>query len=169
MARSLAPQTGRPPGMKPVHGVVGAVVLVLWFGLAAFVLTHGRGDASGVDVYSELPPGFTTELQSRGVTYSGLSSVDATTVKAVLATASGSGATGSSPLVFRTSLSSTRPLGSKKFTDQPALMVVVPGVQPSQGTSATSVFVEFVDPITFSVLTQLTYGGSATASATPSG
>ena len=69
--------------MKPVHGVVALVLAVVWFGTLGFVLTHGSGDKSSVDVYSELPPGFDAQLQTLGVKYQGLSSVDATTQRAV--------------------------------------------------------------------------------------
>ncbi len=92
--RSLSPEatpdyihrTGAPHGFKPYHLVVGAVVLVAWFGVLAFVLTHGRDEASSVDVYSQLPPGFTGALQAKGVTYKGLSPVDAATQSQALAT-----------------------------------------------------------------------------------
>jgi hypothetical protein len=41
------------------------------------------------------------------------------------------------------------------YTDQPALMVVVP-----QAGSGTSVFVAFLDPTTYKTLTSLTYAAS---------
>src|SRR3954453_5962159 len=50
---------GRTPGMRPIHAVVALVVAVAWAGVLAFVLTHGKDQGSGVDVYSELPAGFT--------------------------------------------------------------------------------------------------------------
>ena len=62
-----------------MHLVIGAVVFVVWFGVLGFVLTHGRNEASSVDVYSELPPGFNDALAAKGVTYQGLSPVDANT------------------------------------------------------------------------------------------
>lgn len=171
LGEPLVHPTGRAPGIRRAHGVIGAIVLVVWVGLAAFVLAHGRGSPSGVDVYSQLPADFDTQLQATGVHYSGLSPVDGTTVKAVLASTSGAGTVTSdaNALVFRTSFSTIRPLGSKKFTDQPALMVVVPGVRSGSGSSSSGVFVEFVDPVTFQVFTQLTYdGSSASPSASPS-
>ena len=72
--------------MKPIHGVVAGVLVLVWIGVLAFVLTHGKDQGSGVDVYSELPPGFTAALQTKGVTFSGLSPVDGATVQQVLAT-----------------------------------------------------------------------------------
>ena len=70
--------------MKPVHAVVAGLFALFWIGLLAFVLTHGKDEGSGVDVYSELPPGFTAALQTKGVTYAGLSPVDSATVQQVL-------------------------------------------------------------------------------------
>jgi len=137
--------------------VVGGVLAVVWFGLLGFVLVHGKGEASSVDVYSELPPGFTTSLQQQGVTYAGLSPVDDATVQQVLtrATTDVSAPTGSAPIVLRTAFT------GDSFTDQPALMVVVPNPQfstPTSGGGATSpVFVAFVDPTTYKTLTTVTY------------
>ena len=51
---------GRPPGMQAGPPAVVAVVFALvWVGVLVVVLTHGQDEASSVDVYSELPPGFT--------------------------------------------------------------------------------------------------------------
>ena len=57
--------------------------------MLAYVLTHGKDEGSSVDVYSELPPGFTAALQTKGVTYAGLSPVDSGTVDQVLSHATG--------------------------------------------------------------------------------
>jgi hypothetical protein len=152
--------TGRPPGFKPVHLVVAGVLAVVWLGVIAFVLTHGRDQASSVDVYSELPPGFTAALQGEGVTYQGLSPVDATTQQQALAHVPATGTTGSSgqtgesqPLVFRTSFSAVRGNG-RPGVATPALMVVVP-------SSGSAVTVDFVDPTTFAELKTVTYGGAS--------
>lgn len=155
MSEPVARPSGRPYGFKPFHLVVGVVVAVVWVGLAAFVLTHGRGESSSVDVYSELPPDFTAQLQAKGVQYQGLSPVDATTTQSVLAQPLGGGvvSSGSSAIVLRTALTDT---GAKPtYQDQAALMVVVPDVRT--GGSGSSVFVAFLDPITFKTLTTLTY------------
>jgi hypothetical protein len=154
-------RTGRPPGFQTYHLVVGAVLGVAWIGILAFVVTHGKNDGSSVDVYSELPPGFTTSLQQQGVTYAGLSPVDDATVRQALsqATTAGAGPTGSAPIVLRTSFSDHGQGAS--YTDQPALMVVVADAQSaSAGTAAPSVFVAFVDPTTYKTLTTLTYDAS---------
>ena len=53
------------------------MVLIVWFSVLGFVLTHGRNESSSVDVYSQLPPGFTGALQAKGVTfYSDVNVVD---------------------------------------------------------------------------------------------
>ena len=152
--------TGRPPGFRPVHLVVAGVLAVVWLGLTAFVLTHGRHEASSVDVYSELPPGFTGALQAEGVTYQGLSPVDAATQQQALShvpangSAGPSGQTGESqPLVFRTSFSVVRGNGQPGAAT-PALMIVVPG-------DGSAVTVDFVDPTTFAELKTVTYGGAS--------
>jgi hypothetical protein len=167
LGESLVHRTGRPAGFKPFHIVVAVVVGIVWFGVAAFVLTHGRGDQSSVDVYSELPADFTGQLLAQGVQYQGLSSIDAATQQTVLSRAGANGvvAGDSSALVFRTAFTDKATSGGKRYTDQPALMVVVPDAQTS-GRSATSVFVEFVDPSSYQVLKTLTYQG---ATASPSG
>jgi hypothetical protein len=154
--------TGRPYGFRPFHVVVGVVVGCLWVGLAAFALTHGHGESSAVDVYSELPPDFTAQLQARGVQYQGLSPVDATTTQKVLAQSGGNGvvASGSSAIVLQTSLTDTGAKSGTRYTDRAALMVVVPNAQTT-GASSSSVFVGFFDPVTFQVLTTLTYDASA--------
>jgi hypothetical protein len=156
-------RTGAPPGFKRIHLVIGAVVFVVWFGVLGFVLTHGRDEESSVDVYSELPPGFSDALATQGVSYQGLSPVDATTESQVLAhvttTANGNGG---KPLVFRTSFSTTKGSG-KPGTPTPALMVVVPDSTDSDG------HVDFVDPATYRELDSVDYtgaggsGGSATS------
>jgi hypothetical protein len=147
-----------------VHLVVGCVLAVVWVVLIAFVLTHGKDDLSSVDVYSELPPGFTTALQQQGVTYAGLSPVDGSTVQQAMTHATtdsrlmGDG----TPIVLRTSFSDRRKGAS--FTDQPALMVVVPDTQAgASGGGSGAVFVAFLDPTTYQTLSSLTYGGSASS------
>jgi hypothetical protein len=159
LGESLIRQTGRPAGFKPFHLVVAAVIAVVWVGLAAFALTHGRGAQSSVDVYSELPADLTFQLQAKGVQYQGVSSVDAGTTQAVLSHVGGSGVTaGSGVLVVRTSFTDNAQAagkGGKTYTDQPALMVVAPQ------TTGSSVFVAFVDPTSYQVLTSLTYTSSA--------
>jgi hypothetical protein len=159
--------TGRPPGMKPVHGVIALVLAVVWFGTLGFVLTHGRGDDSSVDVYSELPPGFDAQLQVHGVKYVGLSSVDATTQKAVetLPSPSDAGVTGAAPLVLRTSLTDLKkpPDGGPKYTDQPALMVVLNATSTQAGAE---IWVEFVDPTTYQVLRTVQYSGAPSSAPT---
>jgi hypothetical protein len=153
-------RTGRPPGFQPYHLVVGGVLAVVWVGILAFVLTHGKDESSSVDVYSELPPGFTTSLQAQGVRYTGLSPVDSTTVQQVLShatTDSGVAPGGANPIVLRTSF--TDHGRGTAYTDQPALMVVVPNAQ-SAGSSGSSVFVAFLDPTSYKTLTTLTYDAS---------
>jgi hypothetical protein len=152
-------RTGAPPGFKPIHLVIGAVVFVVWFGVLGFVLIHGRDDESSVDVYSELPPGFTDALATQGVTYEGLSPVDAGTESQVLAhLPATSSAVGGKPLVLRTSFSTTS--GSKQpATPTTALMVVIPDEADSGG------HVDFVDPTSYRELDSVDYtasGGSAT-------
>jgi hypothetical protein len=156
---------GPPPGFKPRHLVVAGVLAVVWVVLLAFVLTHGRNAGSSVDVYSELPPGFTTALQQEGVTFAGLSPVDSSTVQQVLAHATSgvSTPTGSAPIVLRTSF--TDHAEGARFTDEPALMVVVPNAPSSSPTTsagggAAPVFVAFVDPTTYKTLASLTYDAS---------
>jgi hypothetical protein len=166
LSESIARRTGRPYGFKPFHLVLGVVVACVWVGLAAFVLTHGRGESSSVDVYSELPPDFTTQLQAQGVQFQGLSPVDAATTHQVLAQPLGGAVTssGSSAIVLRTALTDTGAKQGTRYTDQAALMVVVPNVQ-SGGGSGSSVYVAFLDPVTFHTLTTLTYDvASASAS-----
>ena len=100
--------------------------------MLAYVLTHGKDEGSSVDVYSELPPGFTAALQTKGVTYSGLSPVDGATVEQVLSHAPTDVAapSGVDPIVLRTSFSDTAQGAS--FQDRAALMVVVPQSQRVQ-------------------------------------
>ena len=142
-------RTGAPPGFKPIHLVVAAVVFVVWFSVMGFVLTHGRDEPSSVDVYSELPPGFSDALASQGVQYAGLSPVDSTTESQVLARISTpTGDVGSKPLVFRTSYTVVKG-SAKPGTPTPALMVVV----PDQGD--TGAHVDFVDPTTYRELDSL--------------
>ena len=160
MSPDLVHRTGAPPGYKPVHLLVGAVVLVFWFGVMAFVLTHGRDEASSVDVYSELPAGFTGALQAKGVTYQGLSSVDATTQQQALAHLPALGNdNGGKPLVFRTSFTAAKGQG-QSGTATPAIMVVVPDPQ------GTDVHVDFVDPTSFVMLRSVEYSGSGASPGT---
>jgi hypothetical protein len=153
--------------MKGWHAIVGVVIAVVWFGTLGYVLTHGRDDASSVNVYTELPPGFTAELESQGVSYSGLSPVDSGTVQqAVSHTSIGNEAgTPATPIVLRTSFSDTGK--HPKYHDTPALMVVVPeggsSASPSASSSATAgstVAVAFLDPTTYRELQQVTYAVS---------
>jgi hypothetical protein len=145
--------SGAPPGFRPVHIVIGALVLLLWFGVLGFVLTHGRDESSSVDVYSELPPGFTNALEAKGVTYSGLSPVDPGTQDQVLAhLPADPSSNGGTPLVFRTSYSMTSG-SSQPGTATPALMVVIP--DPSD----SGVRVDFVDPTSYRELDSVEYGG----------
>ena len=164
MSEPIVRPLGRPPGFKPFHLVVGIVVACAWVGLAAFVLTHGHGQSSSVDVYSELPPDFTAQLQAHGVQYQGLSPVDATTTTEVLAQPLGGGvvSSGANAIVLRTALTATGAGQGTAYTDQAALMVVVPDAQT--GGSGSSVFVAFLDPVTFKTLTTLTYDATASAS-----
>lgn len=160
MSPDYVHRTGAPAGYKPVHLVIGAVVLICWFAVLAFVLTHGRNEASSVDVYSELPPGFTGALETKGVTYQGLSPVDATTQQATLSHLPALGNdNGGQPLVFRTSFSVTKGRG-QPGTPRPALMVVIPDPKGSD------VHVDFVDPTSYQPLETVEYGGTGT-SATP--
>ena len=154
MSHDYVRRTGAPPGFKPVHLVIGAVVFVVWFAVLGFVLTHGRDEASSVDVYSELPPGFTAALQTKGVTYAGLSPVDSATVQQVLSHATTDVAvpSGTDPIVLRTAF--TDAAKGPSFQDRAALMVVVP---QAQGAPAGSVYVAFLDPTTYQVLTSLSY------------
>jgi len=152
--------------MKPVHAVYAVILGVVWFGILGFVLTHGRNDASSVDVYTELPPGFTTELQSKGVQYLGLSPVDTGVVQQALSHATlnaAATANTSAAIVLRTSFTD---LGKHpKYTDHPALMVVVPSSpssSPSPSTSgsgagSSTVYVDFLDPTSMQVLQTLSY------------
>jgi hypothetical protein len=152
---------GRLPGFRPYHLVVAGIVGVVWFGVMAYVLLHGKDEDSSVDVYSQLPAGFTTSLQQQGVRYAGLSPVDSGTVAQVLAHAtadSSVAASDTAPIVLRTSFSDHGKGAS--FTDQPALMVVVPNAQSAApGTAGSSVYVAFLDPTTYKTLTSLTYDG----------
>jgi hypothetical protein len=140
--RDYIHRTGAPPGFKRIHLVIGAVIVVVWFAVMGYVLTHGRDEASSVDVYSELPSGFTDALASQGVTYSGLSPVDPTTESQVLAHVTApAGSSGAKPLVFRTSFTASQ--GSQPGTPTAALMVVI------SSSSEGSLHVDFVDPTTY--------------------
>lgn len=146
-----------------MHLVIGAVVFVVWFGVLGFVLTHGRNEASSVDVYSELPPGFNDALAAKGVTYQGLSPVDANTESQVLAhLPATSSDNGGKPLVFRTSFGAASGSGPAATTT-PALMVVIPD------PTGAGVHVDFVDPTTYRELDSVDYGGPGDSggSATP--
>jgi hypothetical protein len=154
-------------GFKPWHALAGVGIFVLWFGVLGFVLTHGRNEQSSVDVYSELPPGFTSALAAKGVTYEGLSSVDPTTQSQALAhlPATTPNSNGGQPLVFRTSFSSTTGSG-RAITATPALMVVIAD-QTDSGVS-----VDFVNPTSFAELDSVRYGApgdtsSPSSSASP--
>jgi hypothetical protein len=151
--------------MKPVHAVVAGLFALFWIGLLAYVLFHGKDEGSSVDVYSELPPGFTAALQAEGVTYAGLSPVASGTVDQVLAHAPADAAapSGVDPIVLRTSFSDTAQGAS--FQDRAALMVVVPqSASPSASAEGAQgsgpVYVAFLDPTTYQVLTTLTYPGA---------
>jgi hypothetical protein len=147
-------RTGRPPGFKPIHLVIGAVIFVCWFGVLAFVLTHGRDEQSSVDVYSELPANFTAQLQAKGVTYQGLSPVDATTQATALARVPAVGNdNGGKPLVLRTSFTQAKGQGQPGVA-RAALMVVVPD------PSGTDVHVDFLDPTSYQDLLSVEYGGN---------
>ena len=157
MSPEYVRRTGAPPGFKPFHLVIGAVVFVVWFGVMAFVLTHGRDEESSVDVYSSLPRGFTGALQAKGVTYQGLSPVDADTQAQALAHLPALGNdNGGKPLVFRTSFTFAQGQG-KPGTATPALMVVVPDPQGSD------VHVDFVDPTTYQELRSVEYAGNGSS------
>jgi hypothetical protein len=166
-----AARLGRTPGMKPVHAVVAGLFALLWIVVLALVLLDGKDEGSSVDVYSELPPGFTAALQAKGVRYTGLSPVASGTVDEVLAhaPAEAGAPSGVDPIVLRTSFSSTARDAS--FQDRAALMVVVPqsesqsGSQsqsgsPSASGAGGSVYVAFLDPTSYQVLTSLTYSGA---------
>jgi hypothetical protein len=151
-------RAGAPPGFKPRHLVIGALIFLVWFGVLGFVMTHGRDQQSSVDVYSELPSGFTGALEAKGVTYAGLSPVDAGTQEQALAHLPALGAdNGGKPLVFRTSFTATQGSG-KPGTATPALMVVVPDPQ------GTDVHVDFVDPTSYRTLQTVDYGGAGSSS-----
>jgi hypothetical protein len=145
---------GRTPGMKRSHALVAGLFALAWAAVLAYVLTHGSHDQSSVDVYSELPPGFTSSMQAQGVTYAGLSPVDGATVQQVLshATTSVAAPSGGTPIVLRTAFSATGT--GKAFHDRAALMVVVPD---AQGAQSGSVYVAFLDPTTYQLLTSVTY------------
>src|SRR3569623_1995422 len=97
--RDYVHRTGAPPGFKGRHLVIGVVVFVVWFAVMGFVLTHGRDQSSSVDVYSQLPSGFTAGLATKGVAYQGLSPVAPSVQSAALAhVASSANATGGKPL-----------------------------------------------------------------------
>ena len=156
--RDYVHRTGAPPGFKPVHLVIGAVVFVVWFGVLGFVPTPGRDESSWVDVSSQLPAGFTAGLASKGVTYEGLSPVDPTTQQQALAHVPALGNdNGGKPLVYRTSYSVSDGAG-RPGTPTPALMVVVPDPQ------GTDVLVDFVDPTTYATLKSVEYGGTSSSS-----
>jgi len=151
---------GRTPGMKPVHAVVAGVFALLWIGVLAFVLTQGKDEGSSVDVYSELPPGFTAALQNKGVTYTGLSPVDSSIVDQVLAHTPSDAAvpSGVDPIVLRTAFSDSAQGASVQ--DRAALMVVVPQPASSSASQAGgTVYVAFLDPASYQVLASLTYSG----------
>ena len=161
MSPEYVRRQGAPPGFKPIHLAFGAGILVVWFGVLGFVLTHGRDESSSVDVYSELPPGFTNALATQGVTYEGLSPVDSRTEDQVLAhLPTTSGALGGKPLVFRTSYSASS--GTRQpSTPTPALMVVI----PDQGDSG--VHVDFFDPTSYRELDSVDYGGPGDSGSSP--
>jgi hypothetical protein len=160
--RGFVRPPGRPVGMKPIHAVYAVVLFVVWFAVLGFVLTHGRHESSSVDVYTELPPGFTAQLQAKGVLYGGLSPVDSATVQQAMAHATTTGSTitnTAGAIVLRTSFSDT---GRKhaKYTDQPALMVVVPSTSSASPGSTGQVLVEFLDPTSYRVLQTVSYAAS---------
>ena len=157
-----APHRSRtPPGFRPWHLVAGIVVAVVWFAVLGFVLTHGRGDSSSVDVYSQLPPGLNGALAAKGVSYQGLSPVDSGVQQQALAHLPAVGSdNGGQPLVFRTSFTVAAGSG-KPGTAKPALMVVVPDAR------GTEVHVDFVDPTSYRTLESVQYAASAPPS--PSG
>jgi hypothetical protein len=147
-------RTGAPPGFKTRHIWIGAVIFIAWFSVLGFVLTHGRNEASSVDVYSELPSGFTGSLQAQGLTYQGLSPVDPTTQQQALAHVPSTGTdNGGKPLVFRTSYTQTHGSGQPGVAT-PALMIVVPH------SSGTGFHVDFVDPTSYQELASADITGS---------
>jgi hypothetical protein len=95
------------------------------------------------------------------VTYAGLSPVASGTVDEVLAHAPADAAapSGVDPIVLRTSFSDSAQDAS--FQDRAALMVVVPqSASQSAAQGSGSVYVAFLDPTTYQVLTTLTYSGA---------
>jgi len=140
--------------MKPVHAVVAGVFALFWVGVLVVVLTLGKDDGSAVDVYAELPPGFTARLQSQGVTYAGLSPVDDSIRDQVLSRTPSDVAlpNGVDPIVLRTVVSDSAQ--GESLQGRAALMVVV--AEPGSGP----VHVAFVDPATYQVLTSVTYSGA---------
>jgi hypothetical protein len=108
-----------------------------------------------VDVYAELPPGFTAGLQSQGVTYAGLSPVDDSIRDQVLSRAPSDVAlpSGVDPIVLRTVVSDSA--RGADLQGRAALMVVVAEQE------AGPVHVAFLDPTTYQVLTSVTYSGAA--------
>ena len=146
-------RTGAPYGFKPYHVPIAVVVFVAWFSVLGFVLLHGRNEESSVDVYSELPAGFTAQLQAKGVTYQGLSPIDPSIQTAALAHVPSVGNdNGGKPLVLRTSFTETKGSGQPGVA-RAALMIVVPD------PTGTDVHVDFVDPDTYAVLDSVEYGG----------
>ena len=144
-----------PPGFRPLHLVIGIVFAVVWFGVLGFVLTHGRGDASSVDVYSQLPPGLNAALAAKGVSYQGLSPVDSGVQQQALAHVPAVGDdNGGQPLVFRTSFTVAAASG-RPGTATSAIMVVVPDPQ------GTEVHVDFVDPTSYRTLESVRYAASS--------
>lgn len=151
--RDYVHRTGAPPGFKGRHLVIGVVVFVVWFSVMGFVLTHGRDQSSSVDVYSQLPSGFTAGLATKGVTYQGLSPVAPGVQSAALAhVASSANDNGGKPLVYRTAFSVSQGAAAPG-TPTSALMVVVPDPQ------GTDVRVDFLDPTSYTTLKSVEYGG----------
>lgn len=150
-----AVRLGRTPGMKPVHAVVAGLFALFWVGVLVVVLTLGKDDGSAVDVYAELPPGFTAGLQSQGVTYAGLSPVDDSIRDQVLSHAPSDVAlpSGVEPIVLRTVVSDSAQ--GESLQGRAALMVVV--AEPESGP----VHVAFLDPATYQLLTSVTYSGAS--------
>ncbi|MGC4109402.1 MAG: hypothetical protein QM747_03030 [Nocardioides sp.] len=155
-------RTGAPPGFKTIHLVIGVVIFVVWFGVLGFVLTHGRNEDSSVDVYSELPPGFTASLAAKGLTYQGLSSVDPTTQEDALARVpasdTGTEQNGGKPLVFRTAYTQAKGSGQPGVA-RSALMIVVPG------PGGAGFHVDFVDPTSFQQLASADISGTGSSTA----
>jgi hypothetical protein len=148
-------RSGPLPGFKPWHFVAGVAIFVAWFGVLGFVLTHGRNETSSVDVYSELPPGFTEALAAEGVTYQGLSPVDVGTQSRALAQLPATtNDNGGKPLVFRTSFSTGSSSG-RAAVPTPALMVVIPD-QDDNGVQ-----VAFVDPTSYRELDSVRISGAS--------